>query len=161
MDKIERIAKLHELRNAGGLTDEEFDRQKSRILAGPKWLIPLAVVAAVAAAGIAYFCIAPKYPASTSVPEAPARIVGQSSDLRNATGSPDVPPQTVPQPAVPTPTSSKLAQVFVPATLGARIAYLENMTGVARNAIGDMRTYNVEGCEIQALVRGASSMGSR
>ena len=155
MDKIERIAKLHDLRNAGGLTDEEFERQKERILAGPKWLliVGLALLVAIAAAGLTYVSVAPKYTAGAKVPDAlnvevPQAVVPEA--IENSAGSL---PEALPVPAPATASGSRLSQIFVPATLGARLAYLENMTGVARNAVGDMRTYNVDGCEIQALVR--------
>jgi uncharacterized protein YecT (DUF1311 family) len=53
---------------------------------------------------------------------------------------------------ISTTSNSKLAEVFDPEMVGANIAYLEQIVGVARNIYGDVRVYKVDGCEVIAQI---------
>lgn len=46
--------------------------------------------------------------------------------------------------------SDKLAKIFDQETIGADVAWLENITGPARNTYGKTKIYKVDGCEITA-----------
>lgn len=48
--------------------------------------------------------------------------------------------------------STKLARIFNPKMLSANIEYLEQITGPARQTIMKSRTYDVDGCEVTAVV---------
>ena len=51
--------------------------------------------------------------------------------------------------------SSVLPQIFDPEMIGADIAYLERLTGPARNTYGQTKVYKISGCEVSvAMIRG-------
>lgn len=53
-------------------------------------------------------------------------------------------------------TESKLSRVFNPEMISADLAYLEQVTGPARNSYGKTKIYKVDGCEITTTVADGS-----
>lgn len=143
LDELERLANLH---RAGSLTDEEFAAEKQRLAISPPPKLSMGrlafgVLALVVLAAIVSFTLGRQSRPTVTAAEAPA--VGDTG----ATATPSA--ETI---GAGQATPTGLARIFQRSMLGAQIAYLERLTGPARNVDGTTRTYVVNGCEIIVTV---------
>jgi hypothetical protein len=141
MEKLGELERLARLRDSGVLTEEEFVREKARLLEPRPQRKALmysgAALAAVLIAGLGALALLrsrPAQPTNGSMPPA----APTTSPLQTPTAAP---PEAKAQ-------VSKLQQLFRRDMLGAQLQYLEATTGPARNIVGNDRTYIVDGCEV-------------
>jgi hypothetical protein len=145
MDRIDELERLEQLRTSGTLTEDEFTREKARLLKGTddgrsRALVTSGVVLAIVAI-VAAFMLG-RSPLSN--PSAPVST-GPSAANDSPAGA--LPP-VQPAPVVAQAAAGKLQQIFRADMLGAQLAYLEGMVGPARNVEGNNRTYLVDGCQV-------------
>jgi hypothetical protein len=148
MERLSELERLAHLRESGALTEEEFVREKARLLErppqqkAPMYLgVTVVVVLIAGLAALAMLPSRPKQPTNGLTPSAATT----PSTLQTPTASP--PPEAMAQ-------VSKLQQLFRRDMLGAQPQYLEASTGPARNVEGDARTYLVDGCEVTVHAEG-------
>jgi Short C-terminal domain len=157
MEKLGELERLARLRESGALTEEEFAREKSRLLTPPPQRRALmfsgAILSVVLIAALGALALLKSKPAQpTNGPTTPAAPTASTLQTSTAAPLPEAPVQV-----------SKLQQLFRRDMLGAQLQYLEASTGPARNVEGNDRTYLVDGCEVAVHAEGRSikSIGLR
>lgn len=161
--ELDQLERLNRLREAGALTQEEFEQRKALILnparpSASRSALPVVAVAVLflaAIASIAFFGFnGPDKQATTAEPVTPAAPVNPSPE---------------PIPAVPRPTQSATAIALSGEDLlrfatsneviGLNPAYLDRRLGVPRESGNGHRVFDVGGCRITYSARSNSVDG--